>query len=137
MPPALDTSPGAAVVPAHEGVIAKALAETGADTAPLDISTKAVAAERMEAISRVSAKYCNSLIVIIPIFQNPSQVFDGLMDEAKAVGGTAVIDVKLEGVNHVNAPLYVKMCFEPSGMAVKPHVEAPPPPPPPSGKKKK
>ena len=106
------------------------------NTAPLDISTKAVAAEKMDPIGRVSAKYCNSLIVIIPIFQNPSKVFDGLMDEAKAQGGTAVTDVKLEGVNYVNAPLYVKMCFELSGTAVKPHVEATPPPPPPSKKKK-
>ena len=78
---------------------------------------------------------CAAPLIGLPSF---TMMAPGGTSGAVAIG-PEVTDVKLEGVDYVNAPLYVKMCFDLSGTAVKPHVEVapPPPPPPPATKKKK
>ena len=109
------------------------------NTTPYDFSTKPEAADHMQELGQVSARYCQRVIFIIPSLGHPTRVFDDLVEQAKEKGGTAVTDVRMEPVNSLIVPFYMRQCFELSGNAAKPVEVAPPPPVPaaPPTKRKK
>ena len=74
-----------------------------------------------EPIGPVSAEYTNRMFVIIPIPADPRDVYDDLLDEAKAKGGNAVIDAQLHNKSMFMwmFPAIVSDTWELTGTAVK------------------
>jgi len=62
---------------------------------PVTVSTKSIAASNAEHLKPVSATLTNYLFILIPIPSDPRDIYDDLLEEAKAAGGNAVVDVQI------------------------------------------
>jgi uncharacterized protein YbjQ (UPF0145 family) len=87
----------------------------------MTVSTSSTVNEHFVPIKRVSVKKTNYMIILFPFVRDPRNAYDELLLEAKALGGDAVIDMRIE-----SAPSFM-LAFPPivvanmkySGMAVK------------------
>ena len=88
---------------------------------PVTVSMRSAVARYAEPIGPVSAEYTNRMFIIIPIPVDPRNVYDDLLDKAKAEGGNAVIDLQLQNKSTFMwmFPVIMSDTWELTGTAVK------------------
>ena len=86
---------------------------------PITVSTSAAAIEDAELLGPVRIESCSYLIAFFPIFDDPRDMYEALLREARAKGGNAVVDFELRGVGNAFflLPIYSRFCFEGVGEA--------------------
>jgi len=88
---------------------------------PMTISTKVGAAKNLIPIQTVRAESNHYFFILIPIVPDPRDMHDDLLEEAKKVGGNAVVDYQIRNSSTFcwMFPGIVVVSMEGVGTAVK------------------
>lgn len=88
---------------------------------PMTVSTRSSVHEHFVPIKRVSVIKTDYMIILFPFIGDPRKAYDELLLEAKAVGGDAVIDMRIASAPSfvIVFPPIVATSIEYTGMAVK------------------
>lgn len=85
---------------------------------PLTISASSEAAAHAKRLGEVRVEATTFVFVFIPIPFDPRDMYDDLLDKAKAAGGNAVVDVQVRSKDTLFlVPLFYKMTWEAVGTA--------------------
>ncbi len=85
-------------------------------TDPATVSTKGLVTQHVRSLEQtVQVESCTYQIVFFPIMKDPRKIHDELLEEAKAAGGNALIDVRYETTLVAVVPLFIKVCTEATG----------------------
>ncbi len=85
---------------------------------PTNLSTRSSATRKMKPIKVVSFEQCNYIYGFLPSIQDPMEMYEGVLAEAKKVGGNGVIDYQVRGGKLFYGFFYAKTCSEGVGTAV-------------------
>ncbi|MBL7715148.1 MAG: hypothetical protein JNL01_06735 [Bdellovibrionales bacterium] len=88
---------------------------------PKTISTDSRASTGVKRIGPVAVENCSRVVLFfIPIsITDPREEYDELLEEAKKMGGNAVVDFQTHMTDSLNALLYTSFCSTATGTAAR------------------
>ena len=85
---------------------------------PVTISTRIDAVHRVTRVKDLAISRCDNVFFVVPVTSSPQKAYAELLDEARAAGGNALVDVKVrDDGGIVVPPFWIRACWQATATA--------------------
>jgi hypothetical protein len=85
---------------------------------PVTLSTKSEAVNVTRRLQRVAVEQCDTLVVLVPVVDDPASLYEELLARAEQAGGNAVLDMQISYTSAAFAvPFFSHDCVTATGTA--------------------